>query len=279
MDQVYKITVRSVIDYALPVYFHNLKQTDMVRLNKIQYIASKIVTGAMHYSSAEKLNYDLGWETLKDRAEYLGITLFHKIHLHETRPLVRKYMPEIKEDVHNLRSSGGYKNYPNFGVHFYNSFYPHFTKAWNSLPHNLKRLNLFDFKKQVATKYKPKKYKHFGRGSKIGNILLTRIRVGRSILNGQQFTIGSTDSPQCDCLSFESSLHYFTQCPKYVSHRLTMYGLFQHYIPHFNNMNNKQKHDIILYGYKMDNDEYLFTNTKLTIAVQNYIVNTKRFSI
>ena len=48
---------------------------------------------------------------------------------------------------------------------------------------------------------------------------------------------------------------------------------------HFNNLTNKQKHDIILYGYKIDHDEYLYTNIKLTIAVQNYIVNTKRFYI
>ena len=108
-------------------------------------------------------------------------------------------------------------------------------------------------------------------------MLMTRIRVGRSPLNAQQFAIGSTDSPQCDCLSVESSLHYYTQCLIYASQRLTLYGLFEHYIPHFNNLTNKQKHDIILYGYKMDHDEYLYTNTKLTLAVQKYIVNTKRF--
>ena len=279
LDQLYKITVRSVIDYALPVYFHNLKQTDMVRLSRIQYNAAKIVTGAMHHSSAEKLDFDLGWETLKDRADYLGITLFHKIHLHETRPLIRKYMPKIKDDGHNLRSNGGYKNYPNYGVNFIKSFFPYFSKAWNNLPHKIKKLNLIDFKKQVATKYKPKKYKHFSRGSKIGNVLLTQVRVGRSLLNAQQFAIGSIDTPQCECLSVESSQHYFTQCITYTSQRLIMYGLFEQYIPRFINMTNKQKHDIILYGYKMDNDEYLYTNTKLTIAVQKYIINTKRFII
>ena len=87
------------------MYYQNLKQTDMVRLTKIQYSAAKIVTGALHHSSDEKLNVYPGWETLKEMAEYLGITLFHKIHLHETRPLIRKYLPEIKEHAHNLRSS------------------------------------------------------------------------------------------------------------------------------------------------------------------------------
>ena len=92
LDQLYKITVRSVIDYALPVYFKNIKQTDMGRLNRVQYNAAKVVSGALHLSSIDKLNKELGWETINDRAEYLGITFFHKVHLHETRPLIRKYM-------------------------------------------------------------------------------------------------------------------------------------------------------------------------------------------
>ena len=44
LDLLYKITVRSVIDYALPVYLKNLKQTEISRLENIQYIAAKIVT-------------------------------------------------------------------------------------------------------------------------------------------------------------------------------------------------------------------------------------------
>ena len=37
LDMLYKITVRSVIDYALPVYAHNLKLTELARLDRIQY--------------------------------------------------------------------------------------------------------------------------------------------------------------------------------------------------------------------------------------------------
>ena len=89
MDLLYKITVRSVIDYALPVYFKTLKQTEMSRLENIQYRAAKIVTGAFHYSSKEKLNTELCLETIEKRAEILGLNIFQKIHLHETRPLIR----------------------------------------------------------------------------------------------------------------------------------------------------------------------------------------------
>ena len=56
LDLLYKITVRSVIDYALPVYFKTLRQTELSRLENLQYRAAKIVTGALHLSSREKLS-------------------------------------------------------------------------------------------------------------------------------------------------------------------------------------------------------------------------------
>ena len=37
LDLLYKITVRSVLDYSLFVYFHNLNQLDVEKLNRIQY--------------------------------------------------------------------------------------------------------------------------------------------------------------------------------------------------------------------------------------------------
>ena len=41
LDVLYKLTVRSVIDYALPVYYKSLKQTDIGRLENVQYRAGK----------------------------------------------------------------------------------------------------------------------------------------------------------------------------------------------------------------------------------------------
>ena len=62
LDLLYKITVRSIIDYSLPVYGNNLKLTELARLDRIQYRAAKLVTGAEHFTNREKLNTELGWE-------------------------------------------------------------------------------------------------------------------------------------------------------------------------------------------------------------------------
>ena len=56
LDLLYKITVRSLIDYALPIYSNNLKLTDLARLDRLQYKAGKLVCGALHYTNRNKLN-------------------------------------------------------------------------------------------------------------------------------------------------------------------------------------------------------------------------------
>ena len=56
-----------------------------------------------------------------------------------------------------------------------------------------------------------------------------------------------------------------------------MYTLFEQHIPIFRNMTLKQKHDTILYGYNINNNDYLYINTLLTIGVQKFIIQTKRF--
>ena len=51
LDLLYKITVRSVLDYALPVYCKSLKQTELLHLANLQFRVAKLVTGAYHLTS------------------------------------------------------------------------------------------------------------------------------------------------------------------------------------------------------------------------------------
>ena len=74
-------------------------------------------------------------------------------------------------------------------------FFPNTTKLWNKLPRNIQSQNKEDFKSSMKTIFKPPRYKHFSKGSKLGNFLLTRIRVGKSDLNQHKFTIGLVENP------------------------------------------------------------------------------------
>ena len=267
LDLLYKITVRSVIDYALPVYFKTMRQSEISRLENLQYRAAKIVSGALHLTSRDKLNCDLGWESIVKRGEFLGLNIFHKIHLHETRPLIRSCMPKPDlERKHMLRSKGGYIPFRNTGNYFKKSFFPYFSDMWNNLPNTAKCKGLLDFKDYTNQELKPPKYKHFGRGKKLSNTLLTQIRVGRSHLNQHKFTIGLSDSPQCLCLHREeSTLHYFVDCFLYSHERQILFSKIEHHIPNFKNYSKKKKIDLILRGYNPDNVE--FTQLSLPVGV------------
>ena len=239
-----------------------------------------IVTGVYHLTSQQRLYKDLGWETIQCCSEILGLNIFQKIHLKETRPLIRSCMPERQLDRKSfLRSKCGYLPFSSKNSKFSKSFFPHFSKLWNTIDNTYTNKNLEDFKLYTKS-LKPKKIKHFNRGNKVTNSHLTRIRVGRSDLNQQKFTIGLVDTPECLCHSKEESpKHYFLDCFLYTQERQNLFSLIGHYIPKFPKMNKTEKLNIILFGYNFENDEYSYVNTRITKSVQNFIARTKRFEI
>ena len=91
--------------------------------------------------------------------------------------------------------------YPRYGTKFLNSFFPFISKLWNSLPSSTQAKNLVDFKTQLKIETKPDKIKHYAKGPKLSNTLITRFRVGRTYLNLHRYTIGHVDTPDTpDCL-------------------------------------------------------------------------------
>ena len=114
---------------------------------------------------------------------------------------------------------------------------------------------------------------------KLVNKLLTRLRLDRSDLNSHKFTIGHSKSAECFCQAKnETSLHYLTECFLYTGERQTLYNLVEHYIPQFLNKTKHKQYDILVMGINTDQPEFNSTNTTITIAVQKFILSTKRFS-
>ena len=238
-----------------------------------------MVTGALHYTNKDKLDAELGWESIHKRIQFLGLSLFHKIHLNETRPLIRNCMSKLDiERKYEMRSKGGYIPFPNYGNKFLNSFFPYFSKLWNNLTQSTKQKDLIDFKSQLKIDLKPTKIKHFSKGPLLSNTLLTRLRVGRSDLNLHKFSIGFSDKPECIChAKEESSLHYMLDCFLYTAERRTLFSLVEHLIPFFPRMNRKSKLYLLFNGLKNDDPDYNHLNYRITCAVQTYIIHTKRF--
>ena len=278
LDLLYKLTVRSIIDYGLTIYFNQLNQTELFRLNQLQYRTAKLCTGALHYTSQTRLEADLGWESLSTRANFLGLCQFKKFHLHESRPLIFQCMPEINL-LRKNRNTDFYKPFPPIGDKFSKSFFPYFTKQFNNLEIKLQsEHDLVTFKEDLKVKLKPKKYRHFGWGSKRGNTLHTQLRVGRSFLNAHGFAINLADSDLCLCARSESVIHYFTQCFLYTEERRRLYSSMEQLFPKFKTFSEKKKTDIFLHGINIDSEELDSRNFKIVYLVQDYILKTKRFS-
>ena len=139
-------------------------------------------------------------------------------------------------------------------------------------------MGLVDFKCKLKEELKPAKFKHFSIGSKLGNKLLTRIRLERSDLNLHKFTIGQSESSECLChFKQESSQHYLIDCFLYSSERQTLFDRVEHFIPNFKSFSKSRKYEILVMGINPGDHHFNSTNTTLAIAVQNFIFKTKRF--
>ena len=275
LDILYKITVRSIIDYALPVYFHSLKVTEKAKLDKIQYAAAKVVTGVRHQASRTRLNQELAWEEISTRATFLGLTLFQKIADHETRPLIRACMPQRSVQ----KRLDTFTHFSFKGMDYSNSYFPFFTKTYNNIKKEVRDLNLADFKKNLAEDMKPSKRKHYNVGHKYANTLLTSIRVGHSKLNSDTYKLGMSETNLCpNCLKPETALHFITQCPQYAEQRQTVLDqIEQHFMPRFKNLSFKRQFEILVVGFEPDNPEMKKINSKIQKITQSFILQTKRF--
>ena len=54
-------------------------------------------------------------------------------------------------------------------------------------------------------------------------------------------------------------------------------SLVENYIPKFTKMNKNAKYELLMTGIKNHDPDYNDLNAKLTIAVQNFIIQTKHF--
>ena len=278
LDILYKQQIRSVIDYGMVVFYGTLKQTDIAKLDRIQYRSAKVVTGALHFTSRIKLDNDLGWESLSSRYEFLGLSLFHKIAHNNVRPLIRTFLPKVKEKIHNTRSNDEYENFSRPNEKFFNSFFPHFTRAWNNLLKEVRDdQDHTNFKENMKIKLKPPKYRHFKYGDKYVNSLLCRLRVGRSYLNADSYKIGHSDTDLCDCGQKETVAHFFV-CRNFSALQENLHNKFNEILPKFKSFSKAKQLEIFLHGYNIDSDEFDCRNIPLTFAVQKYIISTKRFS-
>ena len=143
---------------------------------------------------------------------------------------------------------GNYKPFKHLGTDYSRSFFPYFTKRWNELKLDIKSKNdIEEFKTELKNEVKPKKYKHFQNGSKIANGHLTRLRLNRSLLNSNSFSIGLSDTPFCICnCPDESTSHYLLSCFLYTEERQILFASVSQLITRFTKFSKNKQLNILL---------------------------------
>ena len=206
---------------------------DTYRLEKTQNRIARLITGTPFRTSSDKLKRDLGWTSLSDRRKLHKLTLYHKLrHDARTPGYITNTLPRTRYDDtgRTLKNSTLHTLPQNRITSFQRSFVPSTIRLWNNLPENIRILTQHSqFKRAVFKQMGPSRPpKYYELGTKIGNILHTKLRLGISDLNSHLFQIQKSDTTACRCGHTQENVqHFIFQCPNYREKRLTLYQSFQ----------------------------------------------------
>ena len=147
---------------------------------------------------------------------------------------------------------------------FFNSFFPSTIRAWNSLPQDIKDANTVTAFKYCLNRHRRLPPKYYNAGSRIGQILHARLRMGCSSLNSHLYSKNIVPSPSCAYGEFEICYHFFLHCPRYSNVRNT-------YLSGYLHTHSVQE---LLHGKVTATDE---DNETMFCHVQEFIVKSKGF--
>ena len=160
----------------------------------------------------------MGWETLESRRKKHRLILFYKMVNNLTPEYLSSLIP-LQQHTVNTRFNLRNIRTISFHTHAYNSsFLPSSIRDWNALPEYIQSSESLSIFKLNLNKNKPKANPLFNIGSRKGQILHTRLRLGCSSLNDDLYRRSLVDSNRCSCGEIETVDHYLLHCKNY--HRL-----------------------------------------------------------
>ena len=219
LEKMYISFIRPLLEYCYSVWDNSSTETKK-KLETIHIEAARTITGATKLCSIDKLLVELGWETLQSRRDKHKLVMFYKIMNGSTPAYLRDLVPnKCMEPNYNLRNSDSIRTIQANTNLFYDSFLPSTIRAWNSLPNDIKSSSsVAAFEYRLNTNLsKPPRY--YNCGSRIGQILHTRLRLECSSLNYHLYRKNIIDDPLCSCGGFESTYHFLFTCSNYNTQR------------------------------------------------------------
>ena len=280
---LYKMYVQPHLDYCDAVYDGHLTSFDCQRLEKAQTRAARLITGTTRRTSASGLLQELGLSTLTDRRQEHRLQLYHRLKFDQVIPhFIKDMIPNTRstDNPRTLRSTMLFvHSQPAARLSSYaNSFVPKTTRNWNELPVELRKSVQYKQFKQSLHKIKgPSPPNPFlSHGSKLGNILHTKIRLLSSNLNAHKFAIGKASSPACSCgHRREDSNHFLLQCPNHATHRRALFQTLSSVLnTSFQNASKEDQLQTLIFGAECNKSNGMMVAS----AVQEFLFTTRRFT-
>lgn len=132
---IYKLSVRPLLDYVNIIYNHVYNNSFHQKMETVQYNTALAITGAIRGSSMEKLQQELGLDSLQERRWYRKLCLLYKIlkkkspnHLFKLVPV-----PKARHRTTNCHKIPTFNAKDDF---FKNSFFPSTINKWIKLNPN-----------------------------------------------------------------------------------------------------------------------------------------------
>ena len=270
LEKIYTSFIRPILEYGDYIW-DNCTSEEKEKIEKIQIEAMRIVTGATKLTSIEKLYLETGWEKLTERRRKHKLCTFYKMINSQSPLYLQNLVPQTTDERqnYNLRSATNFSNIRARTKLYDDSFLPATIRLWNQLPQITRDSSSLTIFKSKLNSENPKIIpNYYYCGSRLGQIYHTRLRLDCSSLRDHLFRKHILSSPLCDCKrDIESTKHYLLDCPQYTLSRNKYLLPLQ--------QNSHLSANLLIFG---DPNLHYEENRKIFIAVQNYILDTKRFS-
>ena len=275
LEKIYLVFVRPILEYA-DVVWAGAHNKDLLKLDKVQVEALRIVTGCTKRSNVANLYKECNWETLSERRDKHVLKMMYRINHKLTPSYLFDILPSKFGEIanYNLRHAQNFNLPATRTESFKQSFIPRGVKMWNSLELSIRNstsLSSFNYalSKNQSKQILRNKSKLYAFGNRFNNIIYSRLGVGCSSLNFDLcFNLKVLSHSRCLCGDpYENSHHFFLKCPLYNDLRTELFANIIMFSPI--NLNT------ILFG---NSDLSLPINKQIFLHVHKYINDSKRFS-
>jgi hypothetical protein len=268
LEKMYFSFIRPILEYG-DVVWDTQTHYLINKIENVQSEAARIVTGGTKLTSIQKLYEETGWEKLLERREKHKLILLYKIVNNQAPGYLRNLLPDRVDNLHNhnTRQSANILEISSKTKFYSDYFLPSSIKLWNRLSidtRNSRSLNIF--KERIKTQ-NSKCPAHYYSGTRLGQILHTRLRMNSSSLNEHLFIRNLVDSPNCACGQVESTSHFLISCKKYTDLRNELMYTINYPVTIDLNLLLKGSDTLSV-------DQ----NIDIFIKVQNFILKSKRFT-